>query len=58
MADGTYNKQILSDYYNSMVSGITGAPTTFVNGELYAMSGVDLLSMVNILLKNQSVGEL
>jgi hypothetical protein len=44
---GTYTKQILNDYYN----GITGAPTTFINGELYAMSGVDLLSTVKTMLE-------
>ena len=51
MAAGTYSDLILSDYHNSVIYGITGAPTTFVNGELYAMSGVDLLSTVKTMLK-------
>src|SRR5215813_5427975 len=44
MAAGTYSDQIMRDYHNSVINGVSGAPTTFINGELYAMSGVDLLS--------------
>jgi len=51
MSAGTYSDQILSDYHNSVIYGITGAPTTFINDELYAMSGVDLLSTVQTMLK-------
>jgi protein-disulfide isomerase len=51
MAEGTYSDQILSDYHNSVIYGISGAPTTFINGELYAMSGVDLLSTVKKMLE-------
>jgi len=29
---------------------ITGTPTTFINGELYAMSGGELLSIVRTIL--------
>lgn len=50
MADGTYNEQILNNYHSSITYGITGAPTTFINGELYAMSGVELLSTVKTML--------
>lgn len=50
MAAGSYTEQILNDYYNSVNYGITGAPTTFINGELYAMSGVNLLSTVKGML--------
>jgi len=32
-----------------MIYGITGAPTTFVNGELYAKSGAELLEAVRAL---------
>lgn len=46
LAAGAYTEQILADYHNSIVYGITGTPTTFVNGELYAMSGIELLSVV------------
>ena len=50
MAAGTYTDQVLNDYHNSINYGITGAPTTFINGELYAISGVDLLSTVKTML--------
>ena len=50
MAANTYSEQILNDFYNSINYGITGAPTTFINGELYAMSGVTLLSTVKTML--------
>jgi len=50
LAAGTYTDIILSDYDHSIVYGITGAPTTFINGELYAMSGVELLSTVKKML--------
>lgn len=46
MADSTYASQILQDYYHAINYGITGTPTTFINGELYAMSGIELLSVV------------
>jgi len=51
MAAGTYTEQILSDYHNSIIYGISGTPTTFINGELYAMSSVELLSVVKTILK-------
>ena len=53
MAAGAYRAQILSDYNNSIIYGITGAPTTFINGELYAMSGVELLNVVKSMLNAQ-----
>jgi protein-disulfide isomerase len=46
MSSRSYADQIMKDYYNSLVHGITGTPTTFINGELYAMSGVELLAAV------------
>jgi len=51
MAGGAYSAQILDHYYNSLINGITGVPMTFINGELYAMSGVELLSAVKTILK-------
>ena len=54
MAAGTYTDQVLNDYHSSITYGITGAPTTFINGELYAMDGVELLSEVKTLLKELS----
>jgi len=50
MSSSTYADQIMKDYYNSLVHGITGTPTTFINGELYAMSGVELLATVKATL--------
>jgi protein-disulfide isomerase len=44
MAGSTYAAQILKDYYNSINHEISGTPTTFINGELYAMTGIDLLN--------------
>lgn len=49
-ADSTYASQILKDYYHAINYGISGAPTTFINGELYAMSGVELLTAVETIL--------
>jgi protein-disulfide isomerase len=55
MAGGAYSALILDHYYNSLINGITGAPTTFINGEMFAMSGVELLSVVKTILeKNHS----
>lgn len=51
MTAGTYNEQVLNDYHNSITYGITGSPTTFINGELYAMDGVELLSVVKTILQ-------
>jgi len=50
MATDAYSSQILDDYHSSLINGITGAPTTFINGELYAMSGVELLWVVKSML--------
>ena len=53
LVGGVYTDQVLKDYYNSMIHGITGAPTTFINGELYAMSGVELLLEVKSIIEQQ-----
>lgn len=55
MASGAYADQILKDYHNSIIQGITGAPTTFINGLLYPMSGVDLLATVKTVMDEQRV---
>jgi protein-disulfide isomerase len=52
MANGAYKEQIKKGYYDSIISGISGAPTTFVNGVLIAMSGVELLTAVGAALEN------
>ena len=51
MANHIYADKILNDYYHSLNNGITGAPTTFVNGVLYAMSGVELIDAVKASIK-------
>jgi protein-disulfide isomerase len=50
MATGAYSAQILDSYHSSLINGITGVPTTFINSELYAMSGVELLSVVKSMM--------
>lgn len=51
MTSGIYTDQVLRDYHNSVNYGITGAPTTFINDELYAMSGPELLAAVKTILE-------
>jgi formate-nitrite transporter family protein len=46
MASGVYADQIKKSCYDSIINGISGAPTTFVNGVLFAKSGVELLTAV------------
>ena len=46
MANHTYTDQVLRNYYDSINNGITGTPTTFINSELYAMSGAELIAAV------------
>ena len=55
MANHTYSNQILRNYYDSINNGITGAPTTFINGELYAMSGVELIAAVKASLMSDKL---
>jgi len=54
MATRTHADRIRKNYYDSINKGISGAPTTFVNGVMYAMSGVELLSEVKTTLHNLS----
>lgn len=46
LSEGLYRDRVLNDYYSSVNYGITGAPTTFINDELYAMSGLELIEAV------------
>jgi protein-disulfide isomerase len=46
MANSTYSDRIMKDYYNNIIYGISGTPTTFINGTLYAMGGTQLLGTV------------
>lgn len=53
MANKTYADKILNAYYESINNGITGTPTTFINGELYAMSGAELIGAVKASITHQ-----
>jgi protein-disulfide isomerase len=57
MAGGIYSDQILRDFYFSLNHGITGTPTTFINGVLYAKSGVELVEAVKAIMEEQRVIE-
>jgi protein-disulfide isomerase len=52
MANGVYAGRIREEFYSSLTHGITGAPTTFINGELYALSGEELIEQVKTILEN------
>ena len=53
MANSTYADPILKSYYNSINGGITGTPTTFINGVLYSMTGLKLLTTVKTLINEK-----
>jgi protein-disulfide isomerase len=57
LAAGTYASQILKDYYNSINNGISGTPTTFINGTLFAMDGVELITAIKAILAAQNTRE-
>jgi protein-disulfide isomerase len=57
MARGIYTDQILKDFNFSLNHGITGTPTTFINGVRYALSGVDLVATVKAIAEEQRVVE-
>jgi len=46
MARGAYLQQILRDRDLSIVNGISGVPTFFVNDRLWSMTGLDLVGAV------------
>ena len=50
MASSMYADRIMKDYYNSLVSGISGTPTTFINSTPYAMGGTQLLATVKAMV--------
>ena len=52
MTNSTYADRIMKDYYNNIIYGISGTPTTFINGTLYAMGGTQLLATVKTILKS------
>jgi protein-disulfide isomerase len=53
MASGIHADQILKDFHFSLNHGITGTPTTFINGVRYAMSAVGLVATVNAIVEEQ-----
>jgi protein-disulfide isomerase len=53
MASGIHADQILKDFHFSLNHGITGTPTTFINGVRYAMSGVGLVATVKAIMEEQ-----
>ncbi len=57
MAGGVYAEPILRDQYFSLTQGITGTPTTFINGVRYAMSRVELVRAVKAVVEGQGVKE-
>jgi len=53
MASGINADRILKDFYFSLNHGITGTPTTFINGVRYALSGVELVTTVKAIVEEQ-----
>ena len=53
MASGIHADQILKDFHFSLNHGITGTPTTFINGVRYAMSGLELVATVRAIVEEQ-----
>ena len=54
MARSVYVRQILKDRDLSVINGISGAPTVFVNDRLWAMTGLDLISAVKDLAERSA----
>jgi len=55
MASGTYADRILKEFYFSLNHGITGTPTTFINGVFYSRSGVELVATVKAIVEEQRI---
>src|SRR6267142_1539881 len=55
MASGIYADRILKDLYFSLNHGITGTPTTFINGVCYSMSGTELVAVARAIVEEQRV---
>src|SRR6266849_165999 len=51
MASGIYADRILKELYFSLNHGITGTPTTFINGVCYPMSGTELVAAVKAIVE-------
>jgi protein-disulfide isomerase len=53
MKSNAYAERIMKDRYDSIVHGITGTPTTFINGVHYPLSSGELLATVKTMLAEQ-----
>lgn len=53
MASSIYADRVLKEFHFSLNHGITGTPTTFINGVRYAMSAVELVASVKAILEEQ-----
>ena len=53
MASGIYADRILKEFHFSLNHGITGTPTTFINGVCYPMSGTELVAAVKAIVEEQ-----
>jgi len=54
MADSIYAEQIMKDSYSSLIHGITGTPTTFINDVRYAMSEEELIAAAAAIVEGHS----
>jgi protein-disulfide isomerase len=54
MASGVYVRHILKNRNLSLVNGVSGAPTFFVNDRLWAMKGLDLIGAVKDLAERST----
>jgi protein-disulfide isomerase len=53
MARGVHAQKILKNRDLSITQGITGTPTIFVNDELWAMSGIELVEAITALVEQR-----
>ncbi len=53
MSSDLYSEQILKDRYISLINGITGTPTTFINEVRYSMEGEELVAAVKAIIDGQ-----
>jgi protein-disulfide isomerase len=54
MADDIYAEQIMKDSYSSLIHGITGTPTTFINDVRYAIGEAEFIAVVKAIVEGHS----
>jgi formate-nitrite transporter family protein len=54
MADGIYAEPIMKDSYSSLIHGITGTPTTFINDVRYSISEAEFIAVVKAIVEGHS----